>query len=102
MKKAQFGMIGLAVMGENLAKNIESKGFSVGVFDIDEKRVKDFYNSVKDKNFIPNYNLKDFVENLESPRKIMMMIRAGDPVDQVIEQLIPLVNKGDIIIDGGN
>lgn len=103
MKKAQFGMIGLAVMGENLTMNIESRGFSVGVFDIDLARVKNFEETkAKNKNIITNYSLKDFVENLEKPRKIMMMIRAGSPVDQVIEQLLPLVEEGDIIIDGGN
>ncbi|MDI6453019.1 decarboxylating NADP(+)-dependent phosphogluconate dehydrogenase [Peloplasma aerotolerans] len=103
MKKADIGMIGLAVMGENLAMNMESKGFRVAAFDIDEKRVSDFEKGrAKGKNIIPTYKLEDFVDALEKPRKIMMMIRAGSPVDSVIDQLIPLLDQNDIIIDGGN
>ena len=103
MKKADIGMIGLAVMGENLVMNMASKGFLVSAFDIDEKRVLDFKEGRAKGKTIQTYtNLKDFVSSLEKPRKIMMMIRAGSPVDQVIDQLIPLVDQGDIIIDGGN
>lgn len=102
MKKANIGMIGLAVMGENLAKNIESRGYSVSVYDIDQNRVSDFKNNNLNKNFITNETLKEFVLSLEKPRKIMLMIRAGDPVDEVISNLIPLIDREDIIIDGGN
>ena len=102
MKKANIGMIGLAVMGENLAKNIESRGYSVSVYDIDQNRVSDFKNNNQNKNFITNETLKEFVLSLEKPRKIMLMIRAGDPVDEVISNLIPLIDREDIIIDGGN
>jgi 6-phosphogluconate dehydrogenase len=103
MKKADIGMIGLAVMGENLVMNMASKGFLVSAFDIDSKRVLDFTEGRAKGKTIQTYtNLKDFVSSLEKPRKIMMMIRAGSPVDQVIDQLIPLVDQGDIIIDGGN
>jgi 6-phosphogluconate dehydrogenase len=103
MKKADIGMIGLAVMGENLVMNMASKGFFVSAFDIDSKRVLDFTEGRAKGKTIQTYtNLKDFVSSLEKPRKIMMMIRAGSPVDQVIDQLIPLVDQGDIIIDGGN
>lgn len=103
MKKADIGMIGLAVMGENLVMNMASKGFLVSAFDIDSKRVLDFTEGRAKGKTIQTYtNLKDFVQSLEKPRKIMMMIRAGSPVDQVIDQLIPLVDQGDIIIDGGN
>ncbi|PKK99170.1 MAG: phosphogluconate dehydrogenase (NADP(+)-dependent, decarboxylating) [Tenericutes bacterium HGW-Tenericutes-2] len=103
MKKADIGMIGLAVMGENLVMNMESKGFTVAAFDIDTKRVKDFETGrAKGKNIVTAYTLKDFVEKIEKPRKVMMMIRAGSPVDSVIEQLIPLLDQGDVIIDGGN
>lgn len=103
MKKTNIGMIGLAVMGENLVMNMASKGFLVSAFDIDEKRVLDFKEGRAKGKTIQTYtNLKDFVQSIEKPRKIMMMIRAGSPVDQVIDQLIPLVDQGDIIIDGGN
>jgi 6-phosphogluconate dehydrogenase len=103
MKKADIGMIGLAVMGENLVMNMESKGFQVAAFDIDEKRVSEFEKGrAKGKNITPTYKLEDFVDALEKPRKVMMMIRAGSPVDSVIDQLIPLLDNGDIIIDGGN
>lgn len=103
MNKTDIGMIGLAVMGENLVMNMASKGFSVSAFDIDEKRVLDFsLNRAQGKKIQVFTNLSDFVESIAKPRKIMMMIRAGSPVDQVIEKLIPLVEQGDIIIDGGN
>jgi 6-phosphogluconate dehydrogenase len=103
MKKADIGMIGLAVMGENLVMNMASKGFLVSAFDIDSERVLDFTEGRAKGKTIQTYtNLKDFVQSIEKPRKIMMMIRAGSPVDQVIDQLIPLVDQGDIIIDGGN
>jgi len=103
MKKADIGMIGLAVMGENLVMNMESKGFMVAAFDIDTKRVKDFETGrAKGKNIVTAYTLNEFIEKIEKPRKIMMMIRAGSPVDSVIEQLIPLLDQGDVIIDGGN
>ncbi len=103
MKKADIGMIGLAVMGENLVMNMASKGFLVAAFDIDLKRVKDFAQGrASGKSIIPTYTLSEFVNQIEKPRKIMMMIRAGDPVDSVIEQLIPLLDPKDIIIDGGN
>ncbi|MFA5526616.1 MAG: NAD(P)-binding domain-containing protein, partial [Acholeplasmataceae bacterium] len=103
MKKADIGMIGLAVMGENLVMNMASKGFLVAAYDIDLKRVKDFAQGrASGKSIIPTYTLSEFVNQIEKPRKIMMMIRAGDPVDSVIEQLIPLLDPKDIIIDGGN
>ena len=103
MKKADIGMIGLAVMGENLVMNMESKGFTVAAFDIDQKRVFDFQNGrAKHKNILCAYTLKEFIQSIEKPRKVMMMIRAGAPVDSVIDQLIPLLDQGDVIIDGGN
>lgn len=98
-----IGMIGLAVMGENLVLNMESKGFHVCGYDIDQDRVNAFKNGrANGKNIGFASSLKDLVAQLETPRKVMMMIRAGHPVDQVIDQLIPLLDKGDIIIDGGN
>ena len=104
MKKADIGMIGIAVMGQSLTLNMESKGFTVSVYDLDpEKSVKAFTEGRgAGKNIIGTYSLSEFVESLEKPRRIMMMIRAGKPVDDYIEKLIPLLEEGDIIIDGGN
>ncbi len=103
MKKADIGLIGLAVMGENLAVNMESKGFTVALFNREASTVDKFINGRgKNKNFIGTHTLEELVEATEKPRKIMLMIRAGEPVDEVIEKLIPLLDKGDIIIDGGN
>ncbi len=103
MKKNDIGLIGLAVMGENLVLNMESKGFSVAVYNRSEDKTKAFADSkAKGKNIYPAYTLEDFVNAVESPRKIMLMVKAGDPVDKTIESLLPLLDKGDLIIDGGN
>ncbi len=103
MKKADIGLIGLAVMGENLAMNMENKGFTVAVYNRETEAIDNFISGRgKNKNFIGTHSLQELVEATEKPRKIMMMIRAGEPVDEVIEKLIPLLDKGDIIIDGGN
>ncbi len=102
--KADIGMIGLAVMGENLARNMERHGFRVAVYNLEpEIYVNRFMEKFGEgANFQPTYSYEELVASLEKPRRIMMMIRAGDPVDQVISQLIPLLDEGDIIIDGGN
>ena len=104
MKKADIGMIGIAVMGQSLTLNMEDKGFTVSVYDLEpEKSVKSFVEGrAAGKNIIGTYSLEEFVDSLEKPRRIMMMIRAGKPVDDYIEKLIPLLDEGDIIIDGGN
>jgi len=103
MKKYDIGMIGLAVMGENLVLNMESKGFSVAAYDISKERMTEFSNTrALGKNIITTKSLADLVSLLKKPRKVMMMIRAGEPVDMVIQQLLPLLDNGDIIIDGGN
>lgn len=104
MKKADIGMIGLAVMGQSLSLNMESKGFTVAVYDLNpETSVKGFVEGRgANKNFIGAYSLEEFVQSLEKPRRVMMMIRAGKPIDDYIEKLIPLLEEGDIIIDGGN
>jgi len=103
MKKADIGLIGLAVMGENLVMNMESKGFTVAVFNRSTDKVKNFVEGrAKDKNIIGTYSLKELVDNLAKPRKVMMMVKAGKPVDDLIDTLIPLLEAGDIIIDGGN
>ncbi|MCF8020458.1 MAG: decarboxylating NADP(+)-dependent phosphogluconate dehydrogenase [Vallitaleaceae bacterium] len=103
MKKSDIGLIGLAVMGENLVMNMASKGFTVSVFNRDIKKVSNFVeNRGKQENIIGTYTIEAFVNSLEKPRKIMLMIKSGQPVDATIEILIPYLEKGDIIIDGGN
>lgn len=103
MKKSDIGLIGLAVMGENLVMNMESKGFTVSVYNRTAEKVTKFVNGrAKDKNIVGTYSLEELVESLEKPRKVMMMIKAGSSVDEMIEKLIPLLDEGDIIIDGGN
>ena len=103
MKKADIGMIGLAVMGENLSMNMERNGFTVAVYNIETEAVTRFTEGRgKGKRFIGTYSFKELVETIKQPRVIMMMIKAGDPVDQTIEKLLPLLSPGDIIIDGGN
>ena len=101
--KASIGIIGLAVMGENLALNMESKGYSVAVFDIRPERPDEFTGSKgAGKRFIPTHSLPELIDSIERPRKILMMIKAGEPVDQVIQSLLPILDEGDVIIDGGN
>ena len=100
---ADVGLIGLAVMGENLALNMESRGFRVAVFNRTTARVDEFLaGRAKGKRFIGSHDLKEFVAALQRPRKIVMLVKAGAPVDQLIEQLLPLLDAGDILIDGGN
>ncbi len=103
MKKADIGLIGLAVMGENLVMNMESKGFTVAVFNRTTEKVDKFVEGrAKGKNIIGCHSLEELVENLESPRKVFMMVKAGDAVDNMIDTLLPILSDGDIIIDGGN
>ena len=103
MKKADIGLIGLAVMGENLVMNMESKGFTVAVYNRTGDKVTSFVEGrAKGKNIIGTYSLEELAANLEKPRKVMMMVKAGSAVDALIEQLLPLLDDGDIIIDGGN
>lgn len=98
-----IGVAGLAVMGENLVLNMESKGFSVAVFNRTYAKTENFLaNRAKGKNIDGFQGVEEFVDSLESPRKIMMMLKAGSPVDDFIEQLIPFLDEGDIVIDGGN
>ncbi len=102
-KKADIGLIGLAVMGENLVLNMESKGYTVAVFNRTVDKVDAFVNGRGNgKNFIGAHTLEEFVSSIERPRKVMMLVKAGKPVDDFIEKLIPLLQPGDIIIDGGN
>ncbi|MDD2475283.1 MAG: decarboxylating NADP(+)-dependent phosphogluconate dehydrogenase [Dysgonamonadaceae bacterium] len=102
-KLADIGLIGLAVMGENLVLNMENKGFTVALFNRTVERVDAFVEGRgKGKNFIPTHSLEELVSSLSKPRKVMMLVKAGKPVDDFIERLIPLMEPGDIIIDGGN
>ena len=101
--KADIGLIGLAVMGENLVLNMESKGFSAAVYNRTVEKVDNFVNGRgKGKNFIGCHSLEELCGSLKTPRRIMMMVKAGKPVDDLIEQLLPHLEKGDILIDGGN
>jgi 6-phosphogluconate dehydrogenase len=103
MGKAQFGLIGLAVMGENLVLNIERNGYTVAVFNrTTAKTVKFAEGGAKGKNIIPCKTMEEFAASLERPRKIILMVKAGAPVDQMIESIKPYLDKGDILIDGGN
>jgi 6-phosphogluconate dehydrogenase len=101
--KADFGLIGLAVMGENLILNVESKGFSVACFNRTVEKVDRFIEGrAKGKNIVGTHSIEEFVDALKTPRKIMLLVKAGDPVDAFIDKLVPHVDKGDLIIDGGN
>ena len=103
MNKADIGLIGLAVMGENLVLNMESKGFTVAVFNRTTEKVDNFVNGRgKGKKFIPCHSIQELCANLQRPRKVMMLVKAGKPVDDFIEQIVPFLEKDDIIIDGGN
>jgi len=103
MSKADIGLIGLAVMGENLVLNMESHGFTVAVYNRTIEKVDNFVNGRgKGKNIIASHSIEDLISSLKSPKKIMLMVKAGKPVDDFIELLIPHLEKGDIIIDGGN
>lgn len=102
-KKADIGLIGLAVMGENLVLNMESKGFTVAVFNRTVAKVDDFMNGRgAGKKFIGAHSIEELCASLERPRKVMMLVKAGQPVDDFIELIIPHLEAGDIIIDGGN
>ena len=103
MKKADIGLVGLAVMGENLVMNMESKGFTVAVFNRTTEKVTKFVEGrAKGKNIIGTYSLQELADSLAKPRKIMMMVKAGQAVDSLIDQLLPILDPGDILIDGGN
>ena len=103
MAKRTFGVIGLAVMGENLALNVESRGFPIAVYNRTAAKTEKFMaERAKGKDVKAAYSLEEFVQTLERPRNILVMVKAGKPVDAVIDQLKPLLDEGDTIIDGGN
>ena len=95
---ADFGLIGLAVMGENLALNVESRGYKMAVYNRSTDKVDNLINGrAADKNFVGCHTLEDLVANLARPRKVMMLVKAGPAVDTIIDNLIPLLDEGDII-----
>ena len=103
MRKAEIAVVGLAVMGENLALNMERNGFRVAVYNRTTEKVDRFLEGRgKDKKFVGAHSLEELVAVLEKPRRIMLMIRQGAPVDAFIRQIVPMLDPGDILIDGGN
>jgi 6-phosphogluconate dehydrogenase len=103
MAQAKIGLIGLAVMGENLALNIERNGFPIAVWNRDPKKVEQLLETrAKGKNFIGAKTVEEFVHSIEKPRKIVLLVKAGEAVDWTVAQLKPYLEKGDIVIDGGN
>lgn len=102
MTKQQIGVVGLAVMGKNLAFNIESKGYTVSVYNRSREKTDAMMKEAEGKNVVPTYSIQEFVNSLERPRKILIMVKAGAATDATIEQLIPYLDQGDILIDGGN
>ncbi|HTR11023.1 MAG TPA: NADP-dependent phosphogluconate dehydrogenase [Paraburkholderia sp.] len=102
MSKQPIGVVGLAVMGSNLALNIESRGHSVSVFNRSRARTDELIAEYPDRKLVPAYTLEEFVDSLEKPRRILMMVKAGAATDDTIAALKPLLDKGDILIDGGN
>ncbi|MGN7943636.1 NADP-dependent phosphogluconate dehydrogenase [Bacillus sp. 22446] len=102
MSKQQIGVVGLAVMGKNLALNIESRGFSVSVYNRSSSKTEEFLQESQGKNVVGTYSIEEFVQSLETPRKILLMVKAGAATDATIQSLLPHLEKGDILIDGGN
>ncbi|MEH7110693.1 NADP-dependent phosphogluconate dehydrogenase [Bacillus sp. JJ1764] len=102
MKKQHIGVVGVGVMGRSLALNFESKGFSVAVYDLSAEKITEILDHHKDKNIVGTVNIEEFVQSLESPRKILLMVNAGEITDKAIQSLLPYLDKGDILIDGGN
>src|SRR5882757_5652622 len=101
-KLAQFGVIGLGVMGQNLALNIEDHGFSVAVWNFETEWVDQFLQKNSERKLHGTKTLQKFVQSLARPRRMLMMIKAGDPVDMTLAKLAPFLEPGDIVIDGGN
>ena len=99
---ADFGVVGLAVMGRNLSLNVESRGYKVAVYNRSAARTEDLVKVHADKQFVPGYTIEDFVASIKKPRRIMLMVKAGAGTDAVIEELLPFLDKDDILIDGGN
>lgn len=102
MTKQQFGVVGMAVMGKNLALNIESRGYTVALFNRTGSKTTDVVEEHPDKKFKATYTIEEFVDSIEKPRRIMLMVQAGFATDATIQELLPHLDKGDILIDGGN
>ncbi|WP_179400746.1 NADP-dependent phosphogluconate dehydrogenase [Burkholderia guangdongensis] len=102
MGKQAIGVVGLAVMGRNLALNIESRGYAVSVYNRSREKTDELIAEFPDRKLVPTYTLEAFVASLETPRRILMMVKAGDATDATIASLKPLLEKGDVLIDGGN
>ena len=101
MSKQQIGVVGMAVMGRNLALNIESRGYTVSVFNRSREKTEVLLPKTRQK-LVPYYTVQEFVRILETPRRILLMVKAGAGTDSAIDSLKPYLDKGDIIIDGGN
>lgn len=102
MNKPTIGVIGMAVMGKNLALNIESRGYTVAIYNRTTAKTKQVIEDHPDKSLVPSFTIEDFVNSLEKPRRIVMMVKAGAATDAVIDELLPLLDQGDVLIDGGN
>ena len=102
MSKQQIGVVGMAVLGRNLALNIESRGYTVSIFNRSREKTEEVIAENPGKKLVPYYTVKEFVESLETPRRILLMVKAGAGTDAAIDSLKPYLDKGDIIIDGGN
>ncbi|CDH02521.1 NADP-dependent phosphogluconate dehydrogenase [Xenorhabdus bovienii] len=102
MSKQQIGVVGMAVMGRNLALNIESRGYSVSIFNRSSDKTDEVIAENPGKKLVPSYSIEEFVSSLEKPRRILLMVKAGEATDKTIASLTPHLDKGDILIDGGN
>ncbi|MCI1894842.1 MAG: NADP-dependent phosphogluconate dehydrogenase [Lactobacillus sp.] len=102
METPTIGVIGMAVMGKNLALNIESRGYTVAIYNRTGSKTEKVVTDHPEKHLVPSYTVEDFVNSLEKPRRIVMMVKAGAGTDAVIAELLPLLDKGDVLIDGGN
>ncbi|WP_118985322.1 NADP-dependent phosphogluconate dehydrogenase [Photorhabdus sp. CRCIA-P01] len=102
MSKQQIGVVGMAVMGRNLALNIESRGYSVSIFNRSSDKTDEVIAENPGKKLVPSYTVEEFVDSLEKPRRILLMVKAGEATDKTIASLTPHLDKGDILIDGGN
>lgn len=102
MTKQQIGVVGMAVMGRNIALNIESRGYSVSLYNRTGSKTTEVLEQNPGKNLVGTYTVEEFVNSLESPRKILLMVQAGRGTDATIDALLPHLDKGDIVIDGGN
>lgn len=102
MATAEFGVVGLAVMGRNLALNVASRGYKVAVYNRTSGRTEDLVAKHPDSGFVPSYSIEEFVASIQKPRRILLMVKAGAGTDAVIEELLPYLDEGDILLDGGN